>query len=139
MYLLDTNVLSEFRKSSTGRIDLNVKTWADRIPESSMFLSSVSILEVETGVLRMERRDRVQGNLLRAWLDRHVLLGFAGRILSFDAAMAQRCARLHVPDRRSDRDAMIAATALEHSMTVVTRNVADFAGTGVMLLNPWEG
>ena len=138
MYLLDTNVMSEFRKASTGKIDLRVKAWAQRVPDSSMFLSAVSILELEKGVLLMERRDPLQGRLLRTWLAGHVLSSFAGRILSFDAAVAQRCARLHVPTPRSDRDSMIAATALEYSMTVVTRNVNDFAATGVMMLNPWQ-
>lgn len=95
-------------------------------------------MELETGVLQIERRDTAQGALLRAWLDGHVLPEFAGRVLPVDTAVAQRCARLHVPDRRSERDALIAATALVHGMTVVTRNVADFVETGVAIVNPWD-
>ena len=95
-------------------------------------------MELETGVLQIERRDTAQGALLRAWLDGHVLPEFAGRVLPVDTAVAQRCARLHVPDRRSERDALIAATALVHGMTVVTRNFADFVETGVPIVNPWD-
>ena len=103
-----------------------------------LFLSAITILELETGALLVERRDPAQGAILRAWLDGHVLPAFAGRVLAVDTAVAQRCARLHVPDPRADRDALIAATALVHGMTVVTRNVADFEPTGVPTLNPWN-
>jgi predicted nucleic acid-binding protein len=82
--------------------------------------------------------DAVQGAVLRAWLDRYVLSAFAGRILDIDIAVATRCAKLRVPDPKAERDALIAATALVHGMTVVTRNVDDFKPTGVEILNPWE-
>jgi hypothetical protein len=85
-----------------------------------------------------ERRDRSEGAILRTWMDDHVMPAFVGRVLPFDDVVARRCARLDVPDRRSDRDAMIAATALVHGMTVVTRNVADFIATGVPVLDPWS-
>lgn len=104
----------------------------------SVFLSAIAVLELEMGVLRMERRDTAQGALLRTWLERQVLPTFSGRILTVDTAVARRCAALHVPDRRSDRDALIAATAIVHGMTVVTRNTADFEPTRVAMLNPWR-
>jgi len=138
MYLLDTNVVSELRKAKTGRADKNVKAWADSVPAMSMYLSAITVLELETGILRVERRDPMQGALLRSWLDGHVLPAFSGRILAIDVAVAQCCAKLHVPDPRADRDSLIAATALIHRMTVVTRNIADFELTGVGLLNPWS-
>lgn len=138
MYLLDTNVISELRKAKSGKLNQNVYTWAKDVSPSSLFLSVMTILELETGVLLVERRDPSQGAVLRAWLNAHVLPVFAERILYIDVAVAQRCARLHVPDLRSDRDAIIAATALVHGMTVVTRNTADFDQTGVELLNPWQ-
>ena len=138
MYLLDTNVVSELRKARSRKADANVTAWAAGIPPLSLFLSSITILELETGVLLLERRDPAQGGVLRIWLDNHVLPAFAGRILVIDTAVAQRCARLHVPDRRSDRDALIAATALTHGLTVVTRNIADFAPTGVSTIDPWQ-
>jgi len=138
MYLLDTNVVSELRKARSGRADGNVKAWADSVAASSLFLSAISILELETGVLLIERRDPQQGAMLRAWLDHQVLPAFAGRVLAVDAAVAQCCAKLHVPDPRAERDALIAATALVHGMTVVTRNVDDFRPTGVAILNPWQ-
>lgn len=137
MYLLDTNVVSELRKAKTGRADKNVKAWADSVLTSSLFLSAITILELETGILLIERRDPAQGAVLRTWLDGHVLPAFSGRIFAVDVAVAQRCAKLHVPDPRAHRDSMIAATALVHGMTVVTRNVADFEPTGVEIFNPW--
>jgi predicted nucleic acid-binding protein len=138
MYLLDTNVVSELRKARVGKADRNVKAWADSVSPSTLFLSAISILELELGTLLVERRDPQQGAMLRAWLDHRVLPAFDGRILSVDVAVAQCCAKLHVPDPRADRDALIAATAIVHGMTVVTRNVDDFKPTGVALLNPWQ-
>lgn len=137
MYLLDTNVVSELRKAKSGKANKKVTAWAKSVSAESLFLSAITILELETGILLIERRDSTQGALLRAWLDGHVLPAFSGRILAVDVAVAQRCAKLHIPDPRADRDALIAATALVHGMTVVTRNVADFEAAGVELLNPW--
>jgi hypothetical protein len=138
MFVLDTGVVSELRKAQAGKADRNVAAWASGVSVDSLFLSAITILELETGVLLVLRRDPRQGALLRAWLDQAVLPAFAGRILPVDTAVAQRCAALHVPGPRSDRDALIAATALVHGMTVVTRNLADFAATGALLLNPWD-
>ena len=137
MWILDTNVVSELRKSRTGKVDKNVAAWAASVPAGALFISAITVLELELGVRLLERRDAKQGAILRAWLDGHVLPAFAGRVLAFDTAVAQRTASLHVPDPRGDRDAIIAATALVHGMTVVTRNVADFADTGVAIFNPW--
>ncbi|MFP6557144.1 type II toxin-antitoxin system VapC family toxin [Paraburkholderia sp. B3] len=138
MFVLDTNVVSELRKVRTGKADANVAAWTTTVDAAALFVSAITIMELETGVLRIEQRDAAQGALLRTWLDQHVLPEFTGRVLPVDTAVAQRCARLHVPDPRSERDALIAATALVHGMTVVTRNVADFAATGVAILNPWN-
>jgi predicted nucleic acid-binding protein len=138
MYLLDTNVISEFRKARIGKADRQVAAWADSVSMESMFLSSVCILEMELGTLLMERRDAVQGAILRAWLMDFVLPIFAERILVVDTPVALRGAALQVPNPRSYRDALIASTALVHGMTVVTRNVKDFKDTGVALLNPWH-
>lgn len=138
MYVLDTNVVSELRKVRTGKADANVTAWAASVDAAALFVSAITIMELETGVLLVERRDAAQGAMLRTWLAQHVLPEFTGRILPVDTAVAQRCAKLHVPDRCADRDALIAATALVHGMTVVTRNVADFVATGVTLLNPWD-
>ena len=138
MYLLDTNVVSELRKASSGNVSKNVVAWANSVSAARLYLSVITVLELETGVLLVERRDPTQGAILRSWLNKHVLPAFAGRILAVDTAVAQRCAKLHVPDPRSDRDSIIAATALVHGMTVVTRNVDDFVPTGVEILNPWD-
>ena len=137
MYLLDTNIVSELRKAKTNKANKNVTAWAISVPATSLFLSAISILELETGVLLIERRDAVQGALLRVWLDDYVIPAFSGRILAIDTAVAQCCAKLHVPDPGAERDTLIAATALVHGMTIVTRNVMDFEQTGVKILNPW--
>ncbi|WP_449426326.1 PIN domain-containing protein [Rhodanobacter lindaniclasticus] len=138
MYLLDTNVVSELHKAIRGKGDARVTAWLARMDLSACFLSTITLMELEVGVLRMERRDAAQGGLLRAWLDRRVVPEFAGRLLTVDEAVARRCAQLHVPDPRPERDALIAATALVHGMTVVTHDVSDFASTGVTLFNPWQ-
>ena len=138
MFLLDTNVISELRKAGDGKADINVVAWLSSVDAASFYLSAVTITEIELGILRVERRDPAQGARLRAWMDQRILPEFADRTLPVDTAVALRCAPLHVPDPRPERDAFIAATALVHGMTVVTRNVADFAPTGVPLWNPWD-
>lgn len=137
MYLLDTNVVSEIRKIRAGKADANVARWAENTHAAELYLSVIVIQELELGVLLAERRDPAQGAILRAWMEGHVLQAFAGRILPVDLAVARRSAPLHVPDPRPVRDGMIAATALVHGMTVVTRNVSDFLPCGVRLVNPW--
>ena len=135
-HLLDTNVISELRKPAR-RADAGVRAWvADHTP-SELYLSAITVLEVEVGIGRIARRDPVQGERLRAWLDDELLDSFAGRILSVDVPVARRAARLHVPDPRPERDALIAATAGVHGLTVVTRNVRDFAALDVAIVNPW--
>lgn len=137
MYLLDTNVVSELRKVRSGKADKNVADWADSVDASDLYLSVITLQELEIGILLAERRDPPQGAMFRAWLDGHVLPAFSGRILAVDTAVALKSGKLHVPDPRPVRDGLIAATALVHGMTVVTRNVGDFEPTGVRVLNPW--
>lgn len=137
MFVLDTNVVSELRKARSGRADANVTAWAAQVPAASLFVSAITILELEIGVRMVERRDAKGGAILRTWMDGRVMTAFADRVLPVDTAVALACASLHVPDRRAERDAMIAATALVHGMAVVTRNVADFDPLGVSVLNPW--
>lgn len=136
-FLLDTNVISELRKRP-GIADARVVAWANARASDDLFISVVTVLEIELGVARLERRDASAGRALRRWLEDGVLGGFAGRILSIGLAEARRAADLHVPDPRPERDAYIAATALVHGLTVVTRNVADFESIGVPLVDPWE-
>jgi predicted nucleic acid-binding protein len=136
MFLLDTNVISELRRPD--KADRNVLAWANAVPAANFFMSVISILEIELGARLIERKDAAQGAVLRAWINDHVLPRFDGRILAIDTPVAQRYAQLHVPNPRAERDALIAATALVHGLTVVTRNVGDFEATGVPLLNPWD-
>jgi toxin FitB len=135
MYLLDTNVIYELRKAR--RADTHVVSWAESVRPSSLFLSVITIMELELGILRIARRDHRQGDMLRSWLEDRVLPAFADHVLPIDTAVARRCAELHVPDPRNERDALIAATALVHGMTVVTRNGSDFHATGVVVIEPW--
>jgi hypothetical protein len=136
MFLLDTNVISELRR--LDKADRNVFNWASAHSAASFFISAISIFEIELGALLIARKDQAQGSALRAWIDQQVLPRFEGRVLAIDTAVAQRCARLHVPDPQADRDALIAATALVHGLSVVTRNETDFVSTGVILINPWK-
>lgn len=138
MFLLDTNVVSELRKVAEGKADANVAAWQTGVDELACFLSVITVQELETGVLRIERRDPVQGRRLRDWLEQRVIPAFAGRILPIDQAVALQCAQLHVPDPRPAHDALIAATALVHGLTLVTRNSGDFGSLGVSLLDPWQ-
>nr|WP_280924895.1 MULTISPECIES: type II toxin-antitoxin system VapC family toxin [unclassified Ciceribacter] len=134
---MDTNVVSELRKIGDGKADPRVVAWIEAEDASLFYVSAITILELERGVLGVQRRDARQGARLRSWLDDHVRPEFAGRILPIDDAVATRCAHLYIPDRRNEADALIAATALVHGMTVVTRNVKDFEGTGVVIVDPW--
>ena len=138
MLVLDTNVVSELRKVRLGKADANVAAWAQSVDAADLFISAITVMELELGVLSLERKDAAQGAVLRLWLEQQVLPEFSGRTLAVDSAVAHRCARLHVPAKRGERDALIAATALVHGMAVVTRNTADFQPTGVALINPWE-
>ena len=137
MLLLDTNVVSELRKIHSGKADENVSRWADTLATSELFLSTITVQELDVGVLLAERRDPQQGSILREWLETLVLPAFEGRILTVDMAVARRAAKLHVQDPQPINDALIAATALAHGMTLATRNIRDFNGMGVQLLNPW--
>jgi predicted nucleic acid-binding protein len=137
MYLLDTNALSELRKRRSGKIDAAVEAWASSVDQAELYLSVITVMEVELGIALLERRDPRRAGVLRLWLHDKVIPAFTGRILPVDTTIALRCARLHVPDTKSERDAWIAATGLVHDLTIVTRNVAAFAGTGLTLLDPW--
>lgn len=135
-YLLDTNVLSELRRAS--RADSNVVAWAQRHRPAELAISVITAMEIEIGITRMDRRDPEQGSTLRRWFEERVLAVFADRTLPVDLPVARRSVRLHVPDPAPERDALVAATALVHDLTVVTRNVSDFENTGVRIVNPWD-
>ncbi len=137
-YLLDTNVVSELRKVGDGKADPNVTAWIVAHDARDMCISAITVLELERGILSIQRRDVAQGSRLRAWMDGRVRPEFAERTIVIDDAVATRCAHLHIPDRRNEADAIIAATALVHGLAVVTRNIQDFQGTGVVLVDPWS-
>lgn len=137
MYLLDTNVISELRKAKNA--DANVLAWAQQADASQLYISVITILELEQGILLKERKDRRQGAQLRAWFTDHVMPAFSNNVLPVDTAVALRCAKLHVPDPRSERDALIGATAIAHQMPLITRNTQDFQHMpDIILVNPWS-
>lgn len=133
MYLLDTNVISELRKVGDSKGDATVAAWIRSVNAGEMFISALTLMELEIGILRVERRDADKAERLRDWFETHVCPEFENRTRSIDAAVARHCARLHVPDPKSERDALIAATALEHGLTVISRNLPDFAAIGLRI------
>jgi predicted nucleic acid-binding protein len=137
MYLLDTNVISELRKAGSNKADANVIQWAKDKPTTSLFISAITVLEIEMGVLQIERKDPKQAAIYRTWLNSHVLKAFSDRVLPFDTSVALKCAQLNVPNPKSERDAMIAATSIIHGLTLVTRNEKDFKHMGIEVVNPW--
>ena len=126
MFILDTNVVSELRKAKAGKANLGVTEWALEIPAALMFMSVISLHELEHGVLLAERRDPLQGEVLRRWLDASVIPAFADRFLPVDEHVARLAASHHVPDPAPFRDALIAATAIENGLGLATRNRSDF-------------
>ncbi len=138
MFVLDTNVVSELRKAASGRANSGVTDWANGVPATLMFLSVISLHELEHEVLLAERSDPAKGAILRTWLDHSVNPAFEDRLLPVNAEIARQSAALHVPNPAPFRDALIAATALHHDMTVITRNTSDFGRfTNLTVTNPW--
>ncbi len=137
-FIVDTNVISEFRKAASGKCHPSVKNWVETVDPKEMYLSVITMMELEVGYLSLRRRDPFQAARVKTWISDYIPRVFEDRVLVFDDAVALVCAGLHVPDKRPERDAIIAATALHHDLTVVTRNIRDFLGTGVRMLNPWE-
>lgn len=138
MFLLDTNVVSELRKVKAGKADKHVANWSKSVDANALFISVITVQEIELGVLLKERKDKKQGALLRKWLDDHVIPAFAGRTLPIDATIAKKCAELNAVTPCPYRDSFIAATALVHRMSLVTRDVGDFETMGATLVNPWK-
>lgn len=139
MFVLDTNVVSELRKVRSGTANPGVASWAEQVRSAELFISVITIHELEHGVLLMERKDPTQGALLRSWLDQSVAAAFRSRVLPVDDSVARRAAALHVPDPAPFRDALIAATALVHDMTVVTRDLKDFQRFAQLdVVDPWS-
>jgi predicted nucleic acid-binding protein len=136
-WLLDTNVVSELRRPASANPALS--EWEIQQSPSRLFVSAITIMEIEIGVCRKEHTDPRQGTLLRRWLDGNVLPAFEGRTLPVDSTVAVRAGALHSPDPKPYADALIAATAMVHGLTVVTRNVRDFAPLGVPVLDLWNG
>lgn len=135
MYLLDTNVISELRKRDG---DAGVKQWIRAQTTSDLTISVVTVIEIETGILRVARTDPDQARSLNRWFEQHVLTGFVGRVVPLDMPAARRVPPLHIPDPAPRHDALIAGTALARGLTVVTRNVRDFDRMGVDYVNPWS-
>ncbi len=134
MYLLDTPIIAELRKAKTGQTDPGLIGWAGGVARQNLFVSVLSLLELEAGIAQAERRDKQAGEGLRTWLDSHVPAAFDGRILPVDAAVAKRRGQVAIAN---SRDALMAATAQVHGLTLVTRNLAAFKSGKVKLFNPW--
>ncbi|MEM9568345.1 MAG: type II toxin-antitoxin system VapC family toxin [Cyanobacteria bacterium P01_E01_bin.34] len=138
MFLIDTNVVSELRTVGSQYANPNVEQWAKATPGEQTYISVITLFELERGILFAERKDPPKGKILRQWLEDRVLPQYADRTIPITIDIARHCATLHVPNPMPDYDSLIAATALVHSLTVVTRNTEDFERTGVKLFNPWQ-
>ena len=136
MFLLDTNVVYDLRR--TDKAPAPLLAWSRSVNAHDLYISCITLFELELGVRLRERRDAAQGRVLRQWLETRVVPEFEGRVLDIDATIARRCAVMHVPNPAPERDAWIAATALVHGLTVVSRNTRDFAACGAQVLNPWQ-
>ena len=134
MYLLDTAIVFELRAAKAGRTDAGLAAWAAAIPREDMFISALALLELDEDAARTERMDKAAGAALRAWIEGPVMRAFEGRILPVDAAVVRRRAQLPYADAR---DGLLAATAIEHGLTLVTRNIAAFKAGRVRTFNPW--
>ncbi|UAL12310.1 PIN domain-containing protein [Caulobacter segnis] len=129
MHLLDTDIVFQLRDAKAGGADPGLTAWAAKAARSSLFVSALTLLELESAASRAERKDKTLKNRnggasLRDWLDNRVVPAFEGRILAIDVAVVRR--RAHVP-LADPRDALLAATALEHGLTLTTRSPAAFA------------
>ena len=138
MLFLDTNVVSEIRLISSGKANLHFTEWVKQMDTHHCSTSAVVLMELERGILRMERKDLIQGQNLRYWFNTTVRSLFENRILKIDKTTAQICAKLHIPDKRPENDAWIAASCIQHNLPLVTRNVADFQNLGIELINPFD-
>ena len=134
MYLLDTAIVAELRKAKSGQTDPGLIGWASGVARHNLFISALSLLELQAGVAQAERRDKAAAEGLRTWLDSQVATAFDGRILAVDAAVVKRRGQVLINDAR---DALMAATAQVHGLTLVTRNVAAFKASKVKTFNPW--
>lgn len=138
MYLLDTNIISELKKLDSGKIHPQVQRWAYSINLMQTKISVVSITEIRTGILSLARKGQAQAASLDNWFTNRLLPAYRTRTLSVDTEVALICAQLHIPAKRPINDAYIAATAIAHNLTLVTRNVRDFQGLPLILENPFE-
>ena len=136
MYLLDTSVLSVLR--SPGEEDAKLVAWASQQQTFNLYVSSISILELKLAILQKRKISPGEGEVLNTWLQKQVLQGFKGRVVAFDGEMAEYCAALHVPNPKSERDAMIAATCLVKNLSLVTRHPSDYKHIKIQTINPWE-
>ncbi|WP_145631263.1 type II toxin-antitoxin system VapC family toxin [Neorhizobium alkalisoli] len=136
MFLLDTNVVSAARR--VHRQEAGFQAFMQKFRTADAYLSAITIMEIRFGIQGAFSKDAKFAADLDRWLNEDLLIDFAGRILPFDAAIALRTGMLPTPGRRPTSDAMIAATALQHGLTMVTRNLADFSPFSVSCLDPWN-
>ena len=133
MFLLDTGIVLELRKAKSGKSDAGLAAWAGSIARQKLFISALSLLEIENAAARLGRKDRAAGLAVREWIDNAVMPAFEGRMLPVDATIVRRRAQLPYANTR---DGLLAATALEHGLTFVTHRVSAFRAGRVKVLNP---
>ncbi len=137
MYLFDTNIISETRKVRQNKADKRLSAWLKTVPKESFYTNVVVLMELERGILNIARKDSQQADRLEDWYQTAVNAMFAERVLPIDKITASICAALHIPDRAPENDAWIAASAIQHNLTLVTRNVQDFQHPHLQVFNPF--
>lgn len=139
MYLLDTNVISQIRKVNHPKCPPIFKTWFDKVDLNHCYLATITLFEIERGILQKAHKDKMQADMIRHWFEHQIKPEFAERVLSLDMPNALKTAYFHVPNPAPLIDSFLAGIAISHELILVTRNTKDFIGfDGIKLLNPFE-
>ena len=138
MYLLDTNVISETRKIKSGKVNQGVLRWLNDKPTALLYTCEIVMMEIQRGILLIQRKDPVQAEYLQRWFDKTIIPRFENRVLTINKRATQLCASFHVPNPRHENDTWIASIAKANELILVTRNIKDFQDLPIKVINPFN-